>query len=202
MPGKKIAVPECVQERGPEAVALYKKIIAAGETERWAEMCAMQQAPGAKGTDRAFSQGARRAMDVMDDVNRQLVLARAKKAGINTQGKFYKGGLGKPDNPLAWVSTADDVIASCKAQKLNCTGVVNVKTFDEASVAPPPPAQPAADLVHQEMSRALVAAPGLQEKCRKSKKAFHELREQVVGGLTRRSAPCVSSPGTRKGRKA
>lgn len=199
-----------VEAHGPEAVKLFKQIMAKGETAEWAAMCACQQAPGSKGTDRAFGEGARRQMERMDPENRRLILERAKKAGIKTDGKFYKGGLGAADNPLAWVSTNDDVIASCKAQKLNCTGVVNVKSFDEGDIAPVKPKRLSEDIVHAEAQRLLRLEPKTREKVRKSTSAYRELQERVIDTHGRPSSfrdvgaqvPRKGSQGTRKaGRK-
>lgn len=90
------------------------------DKQRFAEMCAIKQAPGAYGTDRAYMEGA-----VLNhgfergDLMADHYIATAKRAGINIQGKVYRGGLGKPDDPLAWVGGRDDAIAAAKAKNLN-----------------------------------------------------------------------------------
>jgi len=166
-----------VRLAGRAAWSLYQSILAAGETREWAAMCALRQAPGSKNTDRAFSEGARRQMNGMSEVNRRKLLEVARKAGINTQGKCYKGGLGRADDPAAWVSTADDVIAVAKAKQLDVSGVVNVNAGRE--VAPKKVAL-APDIVARLEKEYCAADPALKAKVVKSPKARRELRERIV----------------------
>lgn len=174
-----------VKAAGPEALALYRQILAKGETAEWAAMCALQQAPGSKNTDRAFCDGARRQMDKMDDYNRKKILDIAKKAGINTQGKCYKGGLGKYNDPAAWVGSQDDVIASAKARKLKVEGVVNydaTRPLDE-----PPKRIPLSEKIIKRNALRMLKEDGrLREKMRKSpEKTKREMREQIVAKHSR-----------------
>jgi hypothetical protein len=167
-----------VDRAGPVARALFDRMLAAGEALEFAAMCACQQAPGSKNTDRAFQDGARRRMENMGTLAKTSLLSAAKKAGINTAGKFYVGGLGRANDQSAWVSTAQDVKDVCKAKNLNCEGVVNHKaTFSDK---PPPSVALAPDLVREFAAKELAADPGLAEKCKKNQRARQTLTEQVI----------------------
>ena len=96
-----------------------------GQSPRFAAIAACQRAPGTKGSDRAFNEHARRRMDRMHATNQERILGIAKRAGINTQGKYYVGGLGRYNDPAAWVSTTDDILSVAKARNLNVEGSVN-----------------------------------------------------------------------------
>lgn len=158
---------------------LYEQILAKGDGMEFAAMCALRSPPGSKNTDRAFQDGARRQMESMDPENAKHVLSCARKAGINPNGKYYKGSLGRYTDPAAWVSTADDVIASAKAKHLDVSGVVNVKAGP--AELPPPKRIPLAEDVAAGLERKILKAePALAEKCRRSAKARRELRDRVV----------------------
>lgn len=173
-------VPQEVLDRGPAAAALYRQIIAAGETERWATMCALQSPPGARNTDRAFCQGQQRKMERMPAQNRQKIQALAQQAGIRTDGKFYMSGLGKYDNPAAWVSCAEDVVTSCKVQNKSVEGAVQFTPRTLHPGRPKPEPALAAELVAEFEAEYLQKDPGLAEKVRKHPRARRELREQIV----------------------
>lgn len=187
------AIPESMQrERYADECAAagvlpeYEALLAAGNPPGFAAMLALQSPPGSKNTDRAFTEGARRQMESMSPKIREMVVGMAQKAGINTEGKFYKGSLGRCDNPAAWVSSAQDVIESCKKQNLNVSGVVNYTsgTPQEKQVKSVPLAP---DLVREMEVKTLQANPALAEKCRKSKKARGELREKVISTYGRKN---------------
>lgn len=144
-----------------------------------AAMLALQSPAGTRYTDKAFNEGQRRKMERMHPDNARAIHARARAAGINPDGKYYVGALGKHTDPAAWVSSADDVLAVCKARNLDCDGVIRHKAV-EKEVAPPPDVPLAPDLVQQFEKKYLAADPGLAEKVKKNPKARHELREKIV----------------------
>lgn len=158
--------------------AHFDKMVADGQGVEFAAMCALQQPPGSKNTDRAFQDGARRRMENMGPVAKNALLGAAKKAGINTEGKYYVGGLGRAHDPSAWVATAQDVLDVCKKKNLNCEGVVNHKASFRDK--PPPDVKLAPDLVREFAANAMAADPALAEKCRTSKRARQELAESVI----------------------
>jgi hypothetical protein len=123
-------VPQSVLDAGPKAVETFIASIASGGTERFAEMCALQCPPGTKGSDRAFMEGrmAGEWFNQMPKFAADQMVAQARKAGINTAGKFYMGGIADkrgPSDPEAWVSGRDDVIRVCKKRDLEIHGTVD-----------------------------------------------------------------------------
>lgn len=192
-------IPDEVIQRGREAVELYLHILQNGETERWAKMCALQQPPGTKNTDRAFSQGQVEKMNRMPERNRDRIMAIAKKAGIPTGGKFYVGALGKYDNPAAWVSCAEDVITSCKVQKIGVEGVLNYEPPTKQKEITPPKSVPLApELVSEFAQKEMKADPALAEKCRKNKRARQELREKVIATHGKQPRRATAGKGFRR----
>lgn len=178
-------IPEAVIQRGREAVELYLHILQNGETVKWATMCALQQPPGTKNTDRAFCEGQRLKMDNMHPKTRQRLVATAKAAGIQTDGKFYMGGLGGHTNPAAWVSCAEDVITSCKVQNKGVEGVLNFKP--PRVIEKEPPNIPLAEhLVQEFAAKEMQADPALAEKVKKNPKARGALREKVIAKYGRK----------------
>ena len=167
-----------VRACGPEAERLFEQILANGESVEWAAMCACQQPPGSRNTDRAFCQGAQKRMNSMGDYLRNQIVKRAEAAGISTQGKFYKAGLGRYTDPAAWVSTADDVLAVAKARNLNVEGVINHKAAERDMK--PKRVKLAPDIVRSTERELLKASPELAAKVKKNPKARRELREAIV----------------------
>jgi hypothetical protein len=173
-------IPAEVAERGPRAISIYEQVIANGETERFAIMCACQQAPGSKNTDRAFSQGQVEKMQRMPKRTRDNIIRLAKSAGIQTDGKFYMGGLGGYTNPAAWVSSAEDVITSCKVQNKGVEGVLNYKVPRPQEPVPVQSKPLADELVGEMAQKEMQADPALAARVKKNPKARRELREKVI----------------------
>lgn len=167
--------------------AEYRALLAKGTFAREAAMYALQAAPGSRNTDRAFCEGARRQMESMPASQRKDIQEIAKQAGINTDGKFYKGSIGKYNDPAAWVSSADDVLAVCKARNANCDGVISYKAV-EREAAPPKRIPLAPDIVQRLEKSYLQSDPSLAAKVKRSRKARGELREKIVAthGNTKR----------------
>lgn len=173
-----------VRSAGPEALKIYRQSLAEGSTMEFAAMCALRQAPGSRNTDRAFCQGAKRQMDGMSEVNKKKLYEIANKAGINTQGKYYKGSLGRYTDPAAWVSNADDVLAVCKERNLHCEGVISHKAVDKDPVEKKHVMAP--DLVRAGVKNHLKFDPALREKVRKNPKTMNEVVERVVHNHARK----------------
>jgi hypothetical protein len=107
----------------------YRRMIAEGMSERWAEMCALQQPPGTRGTDRAFMQGryANEWMKHQPKALTERMLREAKAAGITTSGKFYMGGIADlraHRDPEAWVDSTADILRVAKKRDLEVHGIV------------------------------------------------------------------------------
>ena len=146
-----------------------------GQSPRFAAIAACQRAPGTKGSDRAFNEHARRRMDRMHATNQERILGIAKRAGINTQGKYYVGGLGRYNDPAAWVSTTDDILSVAKARNLNVEGSVN---HTATPVGPPKKVRLAEDLIEDQMAHYL-QDPREREKAKKTG-GLAALRDKVI----------------------
>lgn len=168
-----------VASAGPDAVAIFKQCLKQGQTLEFAAMCALRQAPGSKNTDRAFTQGAERQLRTMAQVNRDAVYEIAQKAGISTQGKYYKGSLGRPNDPLAWVANADDVLVAAKKKNLSISGVVNY-TAPDKDPRPKPKVRLAPDLVQKYTAELMSQEPDTAAKVKENPKRLREVVERVV----------------------
>lgn len=157
-----------------ETQAHYEQCRANGCTDAMAQMLAERQAPGSKGTDRAFMEGRNNGgyLDDMPDFLRQKFLQKAKRAGVSLAGKTYVSGLAtEACDPHAWVSGVDELMSRVKAQNAHLTGIREHVAVD----VPPPPSTPLAEDLVQESVRNLVKSnPGLKAKSKK------ELREMAI----------------------
>jgi hypothetical protein len=145
-------IPVEVQNAGREAIAAYKKALPYGE--KWAAMCALQIAPGTKGSDRAFMEGRMNNQQLDDMPVRQAkyIAGEARQAGINISGKYYCGGIADKRgwrDPAAWVSSNDDILRVAKARRLAVSGTVNY----DPGVAPPKRKLIADSILKEEMAR-------------------------------------------------
>lgn len=160
--------PVAVQER-------FEKLVRGGATYRFAAMCACQQAPGTANTDRAFSRERRAYMENMSPALRDRLVATARKAGINTSGKFYVGGLGRYTDPAAWVSTIDDAVEVCKRKNLTATGLVNRK----GTPVEREPVALAPDLKSRIVKARLAADAQLRAGVSRSPRKLQELEKRI-----------------------
>lgn len=161
--------PEHVRER-------YWDMVANGQSPRFAIMCACQQAPMTKYSDKTFNAERQLTMRKMHPKQQAAYLAMAKKAGISTQGKFYVGGLGRPTDPAAWVSTVDDAVSVCKAKNLTADGLFHHKGHD----VPPPKKKPLAkDIVNRLVEKKLAGDPGLASACQRDPSHIQKVAREV-----------------------
>lgn len=133
-------MPDEILNASPEVQHHFLKMIADGQTEKWAVMCALQQAPGVTGCDRTFMQGRNNQEWLGELPARQAnyMVKEAQQAGINTTGKYYMSGIADKRgwcDPEAWVSGRDDVLRVAKKRKLEVKGTINYTPPEEA--APP-----------------------------------------------------------------
>jgi hypothetical protein len=163
-------IPAEVTQAGKDAVATYEKALPYGE--RWAIMCALQVAPGTKGTERAFMEGRNNneQLDGMPAKQAQYITKEARAAGINISGKYYCGGIADSrgwKDPEAWVSSNDDVLKVAKKRRMMVTGSVN---YD------PGPSPPKRKLINESIVSDLVA----RERRKNPSAKVAELREKVI----------------------
>ena len=121
----------------PHVQAHYRAMIADGQTERWAVMCALQQPPGVHGTDGSFMEGRNGGewLNQMPKHQADFMTREAKAAGIDISGKYYCSGLADKrgwTDPEAWVSGRDDVLRVAKKRKLSVKGQVNYEPPEQA----------------------------------------------------------------------
>lgn len=145
----------------------------ATDPNRLVEMLATQTPPGTKGTDRAFMEDRHDPVPGAPEWLVKEVLKTAKKAGINTSGKTYKGFLadsrGHAD-PEAWVSGIDDVKRVARKRNKNLTGAVEHRAVE---LPPEPDIRLAEDIVQRKMRQYIA-------KDRKWAKKPGELRDMVI----------------------
>jgi hypothetical protein len=163
-------IPAHITAAGAEAVKTYKAALPYGE--RWAEMCALQVAPGTKGTDRAFMEGRmnNQQLDELPKRQANYMVSEATQAGISISGKYYVSGIADKrgwKDPEAWVSNNDDVLKVARRRNLHVHGAVN----HNAEVTPP--------------KRKILAESIIRDEVRKEKKNnpkadVRELREKVI----------------------
>lgn len=166
-----------VADAGPEAVALYCQIRGSGETAEWAAMCALRQPPGARYTARAYEQGFWDNMGCMSDMTRNLMVKVAKRAGVNTDGKFYNG-TGSYTEQSSWSTCAEDVLTVAKKKNLTLTGALKHQGYTPD--AAPKKVALAPDIVERFATQECQRDPALAERVKKSHKARGELREKII----------------------
>jgi hypothetical protein len=130
-----IDLPFEIGRASPEVQGHYIKMVNAGQSPRFAEMCALQQPPGTKGTDRAFQQGRLDGnwLDELPARQAKKMVREAKAAGIDITGKQYVSGLANKlghCDPRAWVSDLSDVRSVAKDRNLNVSGLVNIQASE------------------------------------------------------------------------
>jgi hypothetical protein len=125
-----MTLPPEIASAGPDVQEHYVRLVNNGQTERFAAMCALQQPPGTRGTDRAFMQGRYNQEWLKNLPQKQAdwMIREARTAGINTSGRFYMGGLADKRghlDPEAWVDSTGDVLRVAKKRDLEVHGIVD-----------------------------------------------------------------------------
>ena len=160
----------------------YFEMLAAGQLPKFALMCACRKAPMTRHSDRTFNSERRSIMESMNSHTKTAYLAKAKTAGISTQGKYYVGALGKPTDHAAWVSTVDDAKDVCKRKNLSATGLFEHKgqarEYKRTRMAP--------DIVDSYVASRLQADSRLAESCARDPSALRRVRGEVVDRHSRR----------------
>jgi len=161
-----------IEQARPEVRAHYKKMIADGQSPRFAAMCALQIAPGTTGTDRAFLEGRQnnQQLDALPKLQAQYMVREAKQAGINPSGKYYCAGIADKRgwrDPAAWVTSGDDVLRVAKKRRMAVSGSVNY----DPGPAPPERKVLSESIIRDEMRRELKANPTANKR---------DLREKII----------------------
>jgi hypothetical protein len=170
-------------------LAQFDEIVANGGTPAFASMICMRSAPGTGGSEQAFWNGTYRTSNgkLMNDDKRrshgladmprdmaERMIAKAKRAGVQIQGKWYMSGLADARgvaDPEAWVGDISDIKRVAVKRNLNVHGIVE----HQGTLAPPPPEKPLSDrLVRESVHEMLTDNPGLATK------SPRELREMAI----------------------
>jgi hypothetical protein len=133
-------LPYEIEQAHPEVQAHYRRMIEDGQTERFALMCSLQQAPSVAGDNDSWMRGRHNGqwLDQLPTKQAKWMLREAKAAGIDTTGKYYCSGIADSKAHLdgeAWVSSRDDVLRVAKKRQLELRGQINYTPPE--GVAPP-----------------------------------------------------------------
>lgn len=162
-------------------------MVSEGNTHAFAQMCVSRQAPTmGLASDRQFNSSYRRTMENMSPMNRNRMLAIAKRAGINTDGKYYVSGLGRYNDPLAWCSTAEDVKAAAVAKR--CTAHGPGIHYNAPAAEPIQKKRLADDIVDRLEKQYRSGDAKLDAACKKKATKRTELREKIVEAHGRKKA--------------
>jgi hypothetical protein len=157
----------------------YELMVESGNHPVMAHMLACRQAPVMGQSDRSFCESLHRRMSGRSEQERTAMVELARRAGINTDGKFYVGGLGTYSDPTAWVSNIEDARRALELKPhLNAEGLVRKKATHIPD-GPPPRKILADDLAAEMIHKEIAADPKLAEKVRKKQVSASELREMV-----------------------
>ena len=126
------SMPWDIQRANSRVQEFYAKMVKDGVAPRMAEMLALQQPPGLRGTDRTFMQGRcnNQQFDGMPRHHAEKMIRQARSAGVNPSGKYYCSGLADgrgPRDPAAWVDSVNDVLKVAKERNLTVEGAVEHK---------------------------------------------------------------------------
>jgi hypothetical protein len=160
-----------------EAQEHYLRMVADGQSERFAIMCALQQAPGTRGTDRALMQGrlAGQWMEGMHKPMADRIAREARAAGINISGKFYMGGLADHRahrDPAAWIDSVADIKKVAAQRDLHVTGIVD---YTPPEKAPRESVDIAPDILKENVRKELRRNPGMRKA-----DAVERVKERIV----------------------
>jgi hypothetical protein len=180
-------VPNEVLDHSYEAVEIWMKAIANGESPRFAEMVALRCPPGLKGTDSQNFHGT--ANDPFPNMPTSLKKYYAdyfRKQGVDFNGKVYKMGLvrkgfgGLKPDPQALVGSTSDVRDVLRRNNWAADGMVKEQSVEiDAPTFLDGDYRAADDLVHEHAAREVIEDHGGRIK----KKAFADLKEKVRAKL-------------------
>ena len=170
-------LPPEIAVAGPEVQAHFRRMVAAGQTERFAAMCALQQPPGTRGTDRAGMEGRLHGnwMDTMPRPYAEKMMREAQAAGISTSGKFFMGGIADKRghlDPEAWVDSAGDVLRVAKKRDLEVHGIVD---YVPPQKPPPKEVDICPTILNEQVAEEMKTNPGL-----KKGDAIGKVKERIV----------------------
>lgn len=170
-------LPFDIQHASREVQNHYRRMVAAGQSPRFAEMCALQVPPGTRGTDRAFMEGRSNGQffDNMPPRLARKMIREARAAGISVEGKFYMGGLADKRghcDPDAWIDSVADIKRVAQKRDLHVTGIVEHTPPEKP---PPKSVDIAPDILREHVRKEMKANPKL-----KRGEAIEKVKERIV----------------------
>lgn len=170
-------LPYDIEHAGPEVRAHYSRMVAEGQTPRFAAMCALRQPPGTKGTDRSLMQGRLNGefFDQMHAPLAQRMVREARAAGITVSGKFYMGGLADKRghlDPAAWIDSVADIKKVAQARDLHVQGIVD---YTPPQKPPKRSVDIAPDILKENVRKEMKANPSLKQG-----EAIERVKDRIV----------------------
>ena len=169
----------------PEVQAHYERMIEEGSSPRFAEMCALQVAPGCR-TDSTVFRGAWHT-DQFDldhhtrqygEVARKVALAN----GVNPKGKKYMHTLAeKPFDPKAWVDSTHDAQKLVEERGWTASGAINVKRLYQ-DAAPREKYDVNPKVVDRELRKQVAENPAIAPTPKDRKKLREQIRTKMLPG--------------------
>jgi hypothetical protein len=158
----------------------YDQMRVEGLSHNLAEMFALQAPPQIAGTDSVFLEGHCNGsqFDGQEWIG-DMYQDEATKAGVNTKGKVYLGGLARyPGDPEAWVTSRGDVKRVCEERGWGCDGAVKVKARE--ALGPPEEVGLADDIVDNKVVEIMEHVPERERPY----VDVRDLKEQVKDKMT------------------
>jgi len=156
----------------------YESMRAQGQTHNMAEMLATRSLPGLR-TDATLMANAPKRQPLPREH-----YAKAKAAGVVTDGKFYDHQAARfPGDPEAWISGYGDYKRICKKNQWGLSGDVknDIKPKEVAAKVDTQPYTVADDLVHEEVTRMGQEDPSLVSSPKALKRTTEAVRKRVSG---------------------
>jgi len=152
----------------------YLAMIADGQSEKFAVMCALQCPPGSKESQRAFLEGRQNGewLNRLPPAQAKRMAAAARSMGIDPSARYYFGGIADKRNimdPKAWVADEHDVKRVAEERGLDVEGGVNYKSSGRNIGRKHRDVALAPDILARETAKEMLNDPGLSKKAARQK---------------------------------
>lgn len=170
-------LPFDIAQAGPAVQEHYLRMLAAGQSPRFAEMAALRQPPGTRGTDRALMEGRlnNQQFAAMHTPLARRMIREAQSAGISTSGKFYMGGLADKRahrDPKAWVDSVSDIKRVAQERDLHVQGIIE---YSPPQKPPKKSVDIAPDILREQVRKELKRNPSLRRR-----DAIERVKDRIV----------------------
>ena len=178
-------IPWQVRREGEDAETRYRDAIARGESERLAEIMALQQPPGISGTNDQFLRGKKNGeqfdMDKpFDKAVLEMYRQQALEAGVSIEGKYYfTRAADYPGDPRAWHASKEDLHAYLRSRKTWSGGQVEGEAFETEDT----PYCVSDEIVDEEIEKLREQHPEAGRTEREYRDLQEEFRKKLSGSL-------------------